>query len=53
VGDNNEVHDNEIRCDNMYCMWLRIGTSVRLVQHGNEPSGCMKDKSFLDWLSEC
>jgi hypothetical protein len=29
-------------------IWLMIGTSGGSCEHGNEPSGAIKDREFLD-----
>jgi hypothetical protein len=33
-------------------IWLRIGTVVDFYERGNEPSGSIKSREFLDYLSE-
>jgi hypothetical protein len=30
------------------CIWLRIGSSGGLCEHGDEPSGSIKGGEFLD-----
>jgi len=30
------------------CIWLRIETSGRLCEYGNEPSGSIKDGKFFE-----
>jgi hypothetical protein len=33
-------------------MWLRIGTMAGSSEYGNEPSGSIKGRKFLEYLSE-
>jgi hypothetical protein len=34
-------------------IWLRIGTSGGCCEHGSEPPGSIRGRSFLSWPSDC
>jgi hypothetical protein len=34
------------------CIWLRIGTSGRFCEHGNQPAVSIKDREILHQLKE-
>jgi hypothetical protein len=35
------------------CVWFRIPSNVRFCEHGNETSGVIHRRAFLDQLSDC
>jgi len=35
------------------CVWFRITSNVRFCEHGNETSGVIQRREFLDQLSHC
>jgi hypothetical protein len=35
------------------CVWFRITSNVKFCEHGNETSGVIQRREFLDQLSDC
>jgi hypothetical protein len=33
--------------------WMNLAQDRDQCEHGNEPSGSIKGREFLDWLSDC